>query len=109
LFDFRDNTAQSYITDLVKKDLGHTATKLRHFFANQQIDLWGNYEKASKNSMGHHAVKNMAYYVDFLELTERIGLEKTEAIIQKSEMQSQYSLMRLAVRVELKIIFSDLT
>jgi len=93
--------ATSYITDIVKQDFeGLNPTELRHIFADQQFLKFKNLEKASKFAMGHNATKNMSYYIDFMEIANRLGIEKAEQQINKTEHKLIYSLIKVAVKAE---------
>ena len=101
------STAQ--ITHIVKQDFeGLTPTQLRHNFATEQSILWGNSKKASKLAMGHNKTKNMGYYVDFIEIANREGIARAEELIQKTEHKMLYSMLRLAMRRELKDFFENI-
>jgi len=99
----------SYITELVKADFnGKTPTKLRHDFANQQTDFYGNEKIASKKAMRHTSTKNMAYYVDYIKIADMKGIDYAEKMIGKTEKSQLYSMMRLAIRREMQDFFKDM-
>ena len=92
----------SYITELVKKDFDYLRpTDLRHQFANMQTDYYGNDKLASKHAMRHNSIKNMASYVDYVEIADKQGIDYAEKLIGKTEKAQLYSMMRLAMRREL--------
>jgi len=90
----------SYIKDLIKQIFGKSIRALRHDLANDQLKY--NITQISR-ALGHNSKKNMAYYLDYIEIAEDQGIDKALELINGTEDKRLFSLIRLAVRIELEI------
>lgn len=99
--------AKSYITDKVRELTSSTPRELRHLLATDQL-IKTNSLKGVSNALGHKSKKNAMYYIDPLMMVEIMGIDKTISMINKTEHGYTLSLMRLAMRLELKQFFENI-
>lgn len=90
----------NYIKDLIKNLYGKSIRQLRHELASNQLTY--NLTQVSR-ALGHNSKKNIAYYIDYIEIAEDQGIDKALELINGTEDKRLFSLMRLAVRIELEI------
>ena len=90
----------STIKDKVKQMFDKSIRQLRKELANNQL-VYG-VTQASR-SLGHNSRKNIAYYVDYLKISEDQGVDEALRLINQTEDKKLFSLIRLAVRIELEI------
>lgn len=90
----------NYIKDVIKNIFGKSIRQLRHELASNQLAYGVN---QISRALGHNSKKNMAYYLDFIEVAEDLGIDKAVELINGTEHKQLFSLIRLAVRLELEI------
>ena len=90
----------------IKKLFGVSTRVLRKTLANQVLIKTQNLGKV-KNTLGHNKMKNVAYYLNPLEIADKIGEQQTLELLNKTEYGMLLNLIRLAVRVELKRLYKN--
>jgi len=93
----------SYIGDKMKNDIGFTFRELRHLLASHQLETTRDLSQVSR-TLGHNSKKNLAYYIDWDFISQLFGDDYAQNLLMSTEHSFNYTLIKLAVRIETKTI-----
>lgn len=90
-----------HITQLVKKITGGSTNRdMRHILATDQL-MRTKSLSAVADALRITIKKNTAYYLDFILVADMMGIQEALKLIKGTEMNQDFSMTRIALRVEL--------